>query len=121
MRIYLTRGFVRDASGEVTDENCRETIRKAENGLLDADLGGGLIKQRIPRKGQGASRGFRAILFYKRGELAIGLHMFPKSKKANLTDTELTAYLNLARLLDKLNEAQLEELAHKRGWRAIEP
>jgi hypothetical protein len=37
-----------------------EAIRSAECGLIDANLGGGVIKQRIPRAGKGKSGGFRA-------------------------------------------------------------
>ena len=33
----------------------------ANSGLIDADLGGGLIKPRIPRKGQGKSGGYRIV------------------------------------------------------------
>ena len=77
MRAYLTRSFDRDAKRDgISDEDCREAIRRAERGLIDADLGGGLIKQRIPRGNQGAARGSRAIVFYRRGMVAVFLHIF---------------------------------------------
>ena len=86
MRVYLPRGFQRDAERVgVTDDDCREAIRKAERGLVDADLGGGLIKQRIATGNRGASKGSRAVVFYKRGELALFLHIFLKSRKASLS------------------------------------
>jgi hypothetical protein len=48
MRLYFTRSFHREATKErATDEDCREAIHKAQRGLVDADLGKGLIKQRI--------------------------------------------------------------------------
>jgi len=97
MRAFLTRSFCRDAESEgVTDEDCREAIRKAEKGLIDAALGGGLIKQRIATGNRGAAKGSRAVVFYKRGELAVFLHIFPKSRKANLTKSELAMYLRAA-------------------------
>ncbi|MCY3994976.1 MAG: type II toxin-antitoxin system RelE/ParE family toxin, partial [Rhodobacter sp.] len=37
--------------------------------MIDADLGGGVIKQRIARRGGGRSGGFRTILLFRRGEL----------------------------------------------------
>lgn len=121
MKIHIPKSFQRDASREgVTDENCREAIRRAERGLIDADLGGGLIKQRIPRSNQGASRGLRSVIFYKKQDVAVFLHIFSKSDKANLTKSELAEYMNLARSLEKLTEATLKELGAKRGWRELE-
>lgn len=50
MNAYLTKSFDRDAKRDgISDEDCQEVIRKAEKGLIDAELGGGLIKQRISR------------------------------------------------------------------------
>lgn len=120
MNIYVPKSFQREASKEgVTDENCKEAIERAERGLIDADLGGGLIKQRIPRSNQGAARGLRSVIFYKRGDVAVFLHIFPKSNKANLTNSELAAYEKLAQSLEKLTEAQLKELGSERGWKDL--
>jgi hypothetical protein len=121
MRTYLPKSFQREAvSDGVADEDCKEAIRKAEKGLIDADLGGGLIKQRIPRGNRGAAKGSRAVVFYRRGTIAIFLHIFPKSKKANLTKSELAAYLDAAKVFAGLTEAQLSALATTRGWRELE-
>jgi hypothetical protein len=121
MRAYLTRSFVRDAERDgISDEECQEAIRKAERGLIDADLGGGLIKQRIPRGNQGAARGSRAVVFYRRGKVAVFLHIFPKSHKANLSKSELADYLEAARVLDKLSENDLLASQATKGWRVLE-
>ena len=120
MDIYLPPNFHRQSSKEgLTDEDLKTAIRKAEKGLIDADLGGRLIKQRIPRTGQGAARGLRAVFFYKRGEVAVGLHCFPKSSKGNLSRGELEAYLKLARSLDDLTEEQLAKLSAERRWKVL--
>ena len=121
MRAYLPKSFQRKAKSEgVSDEDCREAIRRAESGLIDANLGGRLIKQRIPRRGQGAARGLRAVIFYKRGEVAVFLHLFAKSGKSNLTKSELAEYLTLAHSLKKLSQAKLKELGETKGWRQLE-
>ena len=121
MRAYLTRSFGRDAKRDgISDEDCREAIRRAERGLIDADLGGGLIKQRIPRGNQGAARGSRAVVFYRRGKVAVFLHIFPKSKKANLTKSELAMYSRAGQELAKLTDKELTALSAKRGWRELE-
>ncbi len=121
MNVYLTRVFQRDAKRDgVTDEGCREAVRRAESGLIDADLGGGLIKQRIATGNRGAARGSRAVVFYRRAEVAVFLHVFPKSRKANLTKSELTAYLKLARALEGLTDAKLKALGATEGWKELE-
>jgi hypothetical protein len=121
MKAYLPKSFLRKAGGDgVSDADCQEAIRRAERGLVDADLGGRLIKQRIPRGNQGAARGSRAVVFYKRGEIAVFLHIFSKSDKANLTKSELADYLEFAKSLEELTQAKLRELGATRGWKEIE-
>jgi hypothetical protein len=121
MHVYLSRVFQRNIKRDgVTDEGCREAVRRAESGLIDADLGGGLIKQRIATGNRGAAKGSRAVVFYKRRKLAVFLHIFPKSRKANLTKSELNGYLKLARYLEELTEAKLKELGATEGWRELE-
>ncbi len=120
MKAYLTKSFQRDAKDDgISDEDCQESIRKAEKGLIDANLGGGLIKQRIPRGNQGAARGSRAVVFYKRREVAIFLHIFPKSRKANLKKSELAVYLRAAQEFEKLRENDFLALGATKGWRAL--
>ncbi len=121
MKAYLPKSFIREAKSDgVSDEDCVEAIRKAEKGLIDAVLAAGLIKQRIPRENQGAARGSRAVIFYKRGKVAVFLHIFPKSGKANLTKGELAEYVELAHGLAKLTDEQLLALSAKREWRELE-
>lgn len=120
MKIYLPKSFQREAKSDgISDEGCEDAIRKAEKGLIDAKLGGRLIKQRIPRGNQGAARGSRAVIFYRREEVAVFLHIFSKSGKANLTKSELETYLTLAEHLDKLTDEKLKELGVKKGWREL--
>ncbi|WP_338926885.1 type II toxin-antitoxin system RelE/ParE family toxin [Mycetohabitans endofungorum] len=38
------------------DNALLEAVERAEKGQIDADLGGGVIKQRVARKGQGKSQ-----------------------------------------------------------------
>jgi hypothetical protein len=121
VEIHFPKPFQRDAKkAGVSDEDCRTAVDKAEHGLIDADLGGGLIKQRIARGNLGAARGSRAVLFYRRGKLAVFLHLFSKSAKANLTDAELAEYSELSRALGRLTDAELQALGERRGWRKIE-
>ncbi len=120
MHVFLTRAFYRDAERfGVTDEDCREAIRKAERGLTDATLGGGLIKQRIATGNRGAAKGARAVVFYRRAEVAVFLHIFPKSRKANLTKSESAMYLKAAQELEKLSEKEFLASVRANGWRQL--
>ena len=75
--------------------------------MVDADLGRGVVKQRLAQPGQGRSRGIRAILVLQRGERAFFVHGFAKSDRPNLRRTELRAVQALAGQLIGLDEAAL--------------
>ena len=75
---------------------------------IEADLGGGLIKQRIARAGQGKSGGYRTVLVYRHGELAVFLLGFAKSDRANIEDDELETLKGQARTFLRLNEDQID-------------
>jgi hypothetical protein len=66
-----------------------EAIDRAELGLIDADLGAGLIKQRVARKGQGRSGGYRMIVAYRIRERAVFLYAFAKNERENISQDEL--------------------------------
>jgi len=66
-RVFKTRWFTRFAAKErITDDRLAEAVARAERGLIDADLGGGLIKQRVARAGKGKSGGYRTLIAYRR-------------------------------------------------------
>ena len=73
-----------------------EAIRDAERGLIAANLGGGVIKQRIARLGQGKSGGFRTLIVFRAGARAFFVHGFAKNEKANIGKDELAALKKLA-------------------------
>jgi hypothetical protein len=97
MRVFMTKPFARFASRErIADEELCEAVRRAERGLIDADLGGGVIKQRLARAGQGKSGGFRSILLFRRGSKAFFVYGFAKSDQDNIRRDELKAFRKLA-------------------------
>ena len=70
-RIYKNRWFAKFANREgISDATLVAAIDQANRGLIDADLGGEVIKQRIPRPGQGKSKGYRVIILFRRGAMA---------------------------------------------------
>ena len=69
MRIFKTKWLARFAKHEgIADSSLREAVARAERGLIDADLGGGLIKQRVARRGKGRSGGHRGAAAHERIE-----------------------------------------------------
>ncbi|MCF8476335.1 MAG: type II toxin-antitoxin system RelE/ParE family toxin [Pseudolabrys sp.] len=92
MRIFVTRGVERFARRQrIADASLSEAIERAERGTIDADLGGGLIKQRVARPGQGRSGGFRMIVAYRAAGRAVFLYGFAKSDRDNIDADELAA------------------------------
>ena len=97
MQTFKTKAFARFADREgLEDSALCETILRARRGLVDADLGGGVIKQRIARKGGGRSGGFRTIVLFRQGELAFFVYGFAKSGRENLRRDELETFRLLA-------------------------
>src|SRR3989440_12128715 len=85
MQVFKTRWFARFAKREdISDDRLADAIARAERGLIDADLGGGLIKQRVARPGKGKGGGYRTLIAYRSGERAVFLFGFAKSDRDNL-------------------------------------
>ena len=82
--------------GDIGDATLCDAIQDAERGLIAADLGGGLIKQRIARPDQGKSGGFRVLIVFRAGARAFFVHGFAKSEKDNIEKDELVALKRLA-------------------------
>ena len=90
LRTFKTKPFARFAGREgIVDAKLCEAVERAAKGLVDADLGGGVIKQRIARPGQGRSGGVRALVLFRRGERAFFVHGFAKSAREDLRRDEL--------------------------------
>ena len=110
-RIYKLRGFARFQRKErISDASLRKTIAGVEAGQIDADLGGGLVKQRLPRPGQGKSVGYRTVIAIKRGDRAVFLYGFAKNERSNIDDEELEEFRRLARGFLGLTAKQIAAL-----------
>lgn len=97
MSVYRTKEFSRFArKAGLRDGALLEAARAVALGQWDADLGGGVFKQRIAREGGGKSGGFRTIILFKVGGHSFFVHGFAKSEKANIAPRELKALKRLA-------------------------
>lgn len=108
MRIFKNKPFARFArKSDISDVELIRTVNDANRGLIDADLGGGVIKLRVARKGSGKSGGFRVLLLFRFRELAIFVHGFAKSDLANIRSDELAALKKLASQMLPYNDQEL--------------
>jgi len=111
VRIFKSKAFARFARKEgLTDTQLAKAVTDAENGLIDADLGGGVIKQRIARLNEGKSGGYRSIILFKIGARAFYVHGFAKSDQSSIDAVELTDFRKLASVLLNITDAQMEPL-----------
>ena len=78
-------------------------------GLYDADLGGGLLKKRIARPGQGKSGGFRTLVATNKGARWVFVFGFPKNERSNIDKDEEQALKTLAAHLMSLTAQALDK------------
>jgi|SRR5580658_7281358 hypothetical protein len=100
MRIFKTRVFNRFARRSGLDDRLLATaVDDVSRGLVDADLGGGVLKQRVARPGGGKSGGFRTIIVFRIGDHAFFVYGYAKNERANIRNDELVEFRRLASIL----------------------
>lgn len=110
MEIYKTRVFHRWANDEgLTDAAICDAVKEMNNGLFDADLGGGLFKKRIAKQGKGKSGGFRTLLATNRGDKWFFIFGFQKNERSNIDKDEKEALKKLASQLLSYNNELLNK------------
>jgi len=121
VRVFKTKGFPKFARGEsLSDAKLCGAIREVEQGQIDADYGGGVLKQRVARQGEGKSGGFRVIVCFRQSHRAFFVHGFAKNEKANLDVEEVKIYKKLAKYLFALSEQELEDGLKKKDFLELE-
>ena len=117
MEIFKVKGFMRFAKAEaIADPILIDAVARAAAGLIDADLGGGVIKQRVARSGQGKSGGYRTIILFRRGERAIFAYGFAKKDRDSLDRAELTAFRKAAELFLGFDQAAVAAMLKSGAW-----
>jgi hypothetical protein len=121
VRIFVTREFGKFARRErLASRALCEAIDRAERGLIDADLGGGVIKQRVPRKGQGRSGGFRTLIAYRSAERSVFVFGFAKSELGNISDAQLATVKGAAQQALKADGKTVQSLLGNGQWTEID-
>lgn len=106
--ILKTRHFARWArKSGLADSLLDEAVLEIERGLLEADLGGGIVKKRIALPGRGKRGSIRTLLATNRNDRWFFVFGFEKNKRANISDNELESLKKLAKHLLGLTAAQI--------------
>jgi hypothetical protein len=93
----------------IADHSLREAIERAGRGTIDADLGGGIIKQRVARSGQRRSGGYRMLIAYRAGTRAVFLYAFAKNERENIDPDELLTLREIGATWLAANEKRIAQ------------
>lgn len=108
MRIFKTRAFQRWANkAGVSDAALIDAVAQMEQGLIDADLGGNLFKQRVASPGRGKSGSTRTIIATRFAGMLFFLYGYEKNERDSISAKELKLYQRFARELLSFTEGQL--------------
>lgn len=108
-RVFKTRHFGRwMRKTALTETALCKAVAEMEQGLIDADLGGGVVKKRVPLPGRGKSGGARTLVATNRGDRWFFVFGFEKNERANIAAGELEALQAIAADLLKLAAKELD-------------
>lgn len=111
LRMLMGRGFARTARKlGLTDRALSIAVREIEAGLIDARLGGFLLKKRIGIDGRGKSGGLRSILAHRQADRVVFLYVFGKNERDNITEREKLALSELGDEYMRLTVDRLNSL-----------
>jgi hypothetical protein len=94
---------------ELTDNALCAAAAEMAQGLIDADLGGGVVKKRIGLAGRGKRGGARTLVATNKGNRWFFVYGFEKNDRANIADDELEALKDIAAQLLARTGRQLDE------------
>ncbi len=112
MEIYVLKVFDKNTrGGSISDADLCTAANEIMKGLFDGDLGGGIIKKRIPLPGKGKSDGARAIIAFQTGRNLFFINGYLKSNISNrgkeIPDDALKGYRKFAADLQNMTEEQI--------------
>ncbi len=92
---------------DLTNDALCNAVSEMDAGLIDADLGGGVVKKRVALPGRGKSGSARTLVATNRGSRWFFVFGFEKNERANISKKELEALQAIAGDLLMLNSKQL--------------
>ena len=83
-RVFKTKPFAKLARNlALADPALCSAVREMVAGLVDANLGGGVLKKRIAGRGKGKSGGLRTIVATNFGSRWVFMYVFGKGDRDN--------------------------------------
>ena len=120
MRIFAIKEFSKWAQTcDLTDELLCNAVGEIELGLIDADLGGHLLKKRIATKGRGKSGSVRTLATFSKGTRTIFIYGFEKSERENISQKEKKMLQELGKFYLSLTDMELEPRLKSRALREM--
>lgn len=114
MRIFKNKWFSKFARKEgIGDQKLIQAGREVEAGNIDANYGGGVIKQRIGRPQEGKSGGYRTIILFRKGDKAFFVYGFAKNVLDNKDKADVKGFKKLAKVVLSASDQQVESLLKK--------
>jgi len=111
MRLLKVKTFSRWARKQrLPDSALAVAADEMRRGLLDAELGAGLMKKRVARAGSGKSGGYRVLAALRVAERCVFIYGFAKSERDNVDAQELRSLRQLAQAYLAMDEAGIERL-----------
>lgn len=108
MRVFKTRTLCRSMKRSGLTENALwAAVLEMSQGLIDADLGGHVVKKRVALRGKGKRGGARTIVATKLAERWFFLYGFSKNERSNIDKDELRAVQEVAKDLLGFDDRQL--------------
>lgn len=121
-RIFVSRAFRRwQLKTGLPDRVLAVAVAEMRAGLIDAQLGGGLVKKRVAVAGGGKRGGARVIVATNHVERWFYLFGFLKGEQANVSAGELAALRNWAAELLVLDARQLDSAKQEGRLHEIDP
>lgn len=110
-RVFKTKAFARwSRKAGLEDEVLCRAVEEMEQGLIDADLGGNVVKKRVPLPGRGKSGSTRTLIGTNKGSRWFFLHGFEKNERDNIDDAELKALREYAKDLLALTAKRMRAM-----------
>ncbi|MDR3362706.1 MAG: type II toxin-antitoxin system RelE/ParE family toxin [Desulfovibrio sp.] len=107
-RAFKTKPFVRwMQKTELTEDLLKNAVKEMSEGLVNADLGGGLIKKRIALPGRGKRGGVRTIIATNKDDRWFFLHGFEKADKSNISQLDEDALKLIGSKFLRMDDASL--------------
>jgi hypothetical protein len=109
-RVFKTRNFARWLKrSELTDAALFKAVQEMVSGLIDADLGGDIVKKRVALPGRGKRAGARTLIATRRSHRWIYVFGFDKNERSNISPSDLEILQTLAEDLLDRTDSEIDE------------